>query len=153
AVHLFRPPLSRERLSRRLAYDHTEIAELVNRVRRIARNPPNVRTMPRAATGIVLPLMARSHDHGAPQHTSTLASPTLTRDLLARYLAGDLDAERKLFERHRQALIAKARSARQLRAVERDVTAEDVVQEVMWRVLSSGMLRTFEDRGRGSLEA
>jgi RNA polymerase sigma factor (sigma-70 family) len=79
--------------------------------------------------------------------------PTLTRELLARYLAGDFVAETKLFERHRAALLAKARNHPRLRAVERDVTAEDVVQEVLWRVLSSGMLRSFEDRGRGSLEA
>jgi len=40
-----------------------------------------------------------------------------------------------------------------MRAIEREVAAEDVVQEVFWRALASGMLRRFEDRGHGSLEA
>lgn len=91
-----------------------------------------------------------------PQYRSpgrSADSPTLTRDLLARYLAGDFEAEAKLFERYRAALVQKAVRHPRMRAVAREVAAEDVVQEVMWRVLSSRMLGAFEDRGRGSLEA
>lgn len=81
------------------------------------------------------------------------SSPTLTRDLLARYLCGDHEAERSLFDRHRALLLRKARGHRLLRPIARQVLAEDIVQEVFWRALSSGMLRGFEDRGRGSLAA
>jgi RNA polymerase sigma factor (sigma-70 family) len=39
-----------------------------------------------------------------------------------------------------------------MRPIARHVSAEDVVQEVLWRALSSGLLREFEDNGSGSLE-
>lgn len=97
--------------------------------------------------------MPNSHGFTPEGSASDRSPPTLTRELLARYLAGDRDAECKLFERYREALVAKARAARQMKAIEREVQPDDVVQEVLWRVLSSGMLRNFEDRGRGSLEA
>lgn len=40
-----------------------------------------------------------------------------------------------------------------MRPLQRTCTAEDAVQEVFRRALQSGLLRDFEDRGRGSLEA
>lgn len=82
-----------------------------------------------------------------------MAHTTLTRDLLARMLAGDFDAERRLFEHHRAVLLEKARRHPSLRRLRHRVAAEDVVQEVFWRALSARLFARFEDRGRGSLEA
>jgi RNA polymerase sigma factor (sigma-70 family) len=79
-------------------------------------------------------------------------SETLTRELLERYRAGDFRAERRLFDRFRDLLISRAGSHSLLRLHARQVSPEDVVQEVMWRALSSGLLQRFEDRGQGSLE-
>ena len=81
------------------------------------------------------------------------SAPTLTRELLSRYLAGNLAAETRLFERARAALVVRARGHSRMKPIARHVTAEDAVQEVLWRALSSGMLSRFEDRGPGSLEA
>jgi RNA polymerase sigma factor (sigma-70 family) len=77
------------------------------------------------------------------------AFPTLTRELLVRYLAGSYEAERRLFERMRPGLLQRARRHRLPPSLE----PEDAVQEAFWRVLSSGLLSRFEDRGPGSLEA
>jgi RNA polymerase sigma factor (sigma-70 family) len=77
---------------------------------------------------------------------------TLTRELLVRYRAGDLRAERRLFERFRDVLLVRARANSLFRTHGRHVSAEDVVQEVFWRAVSSGLLQRFEDRGSGSLE-
>jgi RNA polymerase sigma factor (sigma-70 family) len=79
-------------------------------------------------------------------------SDTLTRELLARYRAGDLRAERRLFERFRDVLLTRARANSLFRTHARHVSSEDVVQEVFWRAVSSGLLQRFEDRGSGSLE-
>src|SRR5882672_1656625 len=79
-------------------------------------------------------------------------SETLTRELLARYRAGDLRAERRLFDRFRGVLLARASANSLFRTHARHVSSEDVVQEVFWRAVSSGLLQRFEDRGSGSLE-
>ena len=77
--------------------------------------------------------------------------PTLTRELLERYLSGDRESEARLFEGHRDDLVRRVRSASWMSGLRGLVTPEDLVQEVFVRALSSGMLRDFEDRGRGSL--
>lgn len=82
---------------------------------------------------------------GLPSH------PTLTRELLARYLAGDLEAERRLFERYRPHLLQRVRAHRNYRALSRRFEPEDMVHEVFLRALSRGTFDTFEDRGQGSL--
>jgi RNA polymerase sigma factor (sigma-70 family) len=97
--------------------------------------------------------MSGSHRNDGEARPSDDAQPTLTKELLARYLAGDFAAEERLFSRFRTALLERARRHPRLRPLARDCTAEDVVQEVFRRALASGMLRDFEDRGRGSLEA
>lgn len=74
-----------------------------------------------------------------------------TRDLLPRYLAGDEAAGRSLFERHRGALLHRARCHRLLGALKGELSAEDVVHETLARALSGGFLDRFEDRGPGSL--
>lgn len=90
---------------------------------------------------------------GAGEGEARHAPPTLTKELLARYLAGDLDAERRLFELRRAELVERARRHRGLRALRERTAAEDAVQEVFWRALSSGLFARFEDRGPGSLDA
>jgi hypothetical protein len=80
----------------------------------------------------------RDHE-GKPRGAS--GQPTLTRELLERYRAGDFEAERELFERFRGELLARTRSHPRMRPIAREVTPEDVVQEVFWRVLSGGLLR------------
>lgn len=77
--------------------------------------------------------------------------PPPTRDQLAAWLAGDAEAERALFGRHRAELLARAQSHRLTRRLRGQVTAEDMVDEVFLRALSSGLLQRFEDRGKGSL--
>lgn len=79
--------------------------------------------------------------------------PTLTKELLAAYLGGDRDAEIRLFARAHGALIQRARRHPHMRAVSHTCMPEDVVQEVFRRALASGLLRSFEDRGRGSLDS
>lgn len=78
---------------------------------------------------------------------------TVTRDLLERYLAGDRESERRLFERHRELLVTRARGHRAMAPLRYQCTAEDAVDEVFLRALSSGALSRFEDRGRGSLQS
>jgi RNA polymerase sigma factor (sigma-70 family) len=92
-----------------------------------------------------------SHSRG--DRSSRDDTPTLTKELLALYLRGDTSAERRLFERSRSALVERARRHPRMRAAARTCSPEDVVQEVFRRALVSGMLRSFEDRGRGSLDA
>jgi len=77
--------------------------------------------------------------------------PPPTRDQLAAWLAGDAEAARALFGRHRQELLSRAQSHRLMRRLKNHVTAEDMVDEVFLRALSSGLLQRFEDRGKGSL--
>lgn len=77
--------------------------------------------------------------------------PTRTSLLLERYLSGDRESERRLFGRHREVLLTRARSAHWMSGVSRVATPEDLVQETFLRALSAGMLRRFEDRGSGSL--
>lgn len=84
-------------------------------------------------------------DEGAP--------PTRTGVLLARYLTGDRAAGERLFSRFRATLLARARAHPLMRPLAGDCSPEDVVHEVFWRALASGLLRDFEDRGHGSLEA
>ncbi len=84
---------------------------------------------------------------------TVMTETTLTRELLERLLAGDLDAERRLFEAHRERLLAGARRHSLFRRLRSLVSADDVVQEVLWRSLSSRLLSRFEDRGRGSLDS
>jgi RNA polymerase sigma factor (sigma-70 family) len=97
--------------------------------------------------------MSGSQRNDREEPPSDGAQPTLTKELLARYLAGDFAAEERLFSRFRTALLERARRHPRLRPLARDCTAEDVVQEVFRRVLASGLLNAFEDRGRGTLEA
>jgi RNA polymerase sigma factor (sigma-70 family) len=78
-------------------------------------------------------------------------SPPPTREQLAAWLAGDAEAARGLFARHRDELLARAQAHRLMRPLRRQVTPEDVVDEVFLRALSSGLFRRFEDRGKGSL--
>lgn len=96
-------------------------------------------------------------NRGVPQdprgERGPVTSPTVTRELLTRYLAGDHDAERRLFDRFRASLLRRASGHRLMRPIAGRVSAEDIVQEVFWRALSSGMLQDFDDRGRGSLAA
>ena len=72
-----------------------------------------------------------------------------TAKLVERALAGDREAERLLFEPHLEWLIAKARRHPSTREVERrsSWTPEDLAQEVVRRMLDSGLLTRFEDRG------
>ncbi len=91
------------------------------------------------------------HSPGEPPERDEL--PTLTKELLALYLRGDGAAEVSLFERFRSALVERARRHPRMRPLQRACTPEDVAQEVFRRALASGLLRTFEDRGRGSLDA
>ena len=79
--------------------------------------------------------------------------PTLTGEILARYLKGDFAAEQALFSRFNATLLARARRYPQIKSLPRTHTPDDVVQEVFQRALAAGLLRNFEDRGRGSLEA
>jgi RNA polymerase sigma factor (sigma-70 family) len=71
--------------------------------------------------------------------------------LLSRFHSGDVDAERKLFERHRSELLERATSHRLMRYLRRHITAEDAVDEVFVRALSSGLFTDLQDNGRGSL--
>src|SRR5262245_22188671 len=77
--------------------------------------------------------------------------PPPTRAQLAAWLAGDAEAARALFSRHRDELLARAQSHRLMRRLKGHVTAEDMVAEVFLRALSSGLLQRFEVRGKGSL--
>jgi len=77
--------------------------------------------------------------------------PPPTREQLAAWLAGDAEAARALFARHRDELLTRAQAHRLMRSLRRHVTPEDVVDEVFLRALSSGLLTRFEDRGKGSL--
>ncbi|MCC7011380.1 MAG: sigma-70 family RNA polymerase sigma factor [Planctomycetes bacterium] len=88
-----------------------------------------------------------------PQLDPALDSSTRTRDLLDRYLAGDAEAERRMFARLHARLIERAKRSRLMRPVAHAHTPEDVVQMVFESVLKRGMLKHFEDRGRGSLAA
>ena len=74
-----------------------------------------------------------------------------TREQLAAWLAGDAEAARSLFARHRAELLERVQGHRLMRLLRRHVTDEDIVDEVFLRALSSGLLARFEDRGRGSL--
>ena len=76
-----------------------------------------------------------------------------TLDLLVRCRNGDADAKEQLFSRLRGTLLARARRHRLMRALARDLPREDVVHEVIRRVIASELLRKFEYRGRGSLDA
>lgn len=76
---------------------------------------------------------------------------TLTRELIARFLAGDRGAELRLFEKQRAHLLERARTHRLMEQLKKRCTPEDVVSEVFLRVMASGALASFEDRGRGSL--
>lgn len=80
-----------------------------------------------------------------------LHEPPRTRELLARYLRGESSAERELFERHRAELVDAARRHPLMPALASSATPEDLVGDCLVRVLGSGALRRFEDRGRGSL--
>lgn len=77
----------------------------------------------------------------------------LTREVLSKYLGGDAGAGESLFSRFRTILLDRARRHSRMHPIQREVTPEDVVQEVFQRALASGLLARFEDRGRGSLEA
>lgn len=92
-----------------------------------------------------------SRSPGSPQGPHD--PPTLTKELLAAYLGGDHEAELRLFARTHRTLIEHTRRHPRMRAVSRACAPEDVVQEVLRRALASGMLRSFDDRGRGSLDA
>ncbi len=76
---------------------------------------------------------------------------TTTRTLIEKYLSGDRESERQLFEAHRSELVARVGSSQWMSGLSAHVTPEDLVDEVFLRALSSGFLRHFEDRGRGSL--
>lgn len=79
---------------------------------------------------------------------------TRTGVLLGRMLSGDLDAQRRLFDQHRGALLSRARchpAAGLLRA--RQVSDEDILQETWLRALEAGLLTSFHDRGPGALAA
>ena len=79
-------------------------------------------------------------------------STILTKELLALYRRGDTEAERRVFETHRNMLLEEATRHRLMRFLKRFSTPEDVVDEVLLRALSSGLLTDrFQDRGRGSL--
>lgn len=80
------------------------------------------------------------------------ASVTRTATLLRLMLAGDLPAQRRLFERHRPMLAARAARSAAMGVLRRHVSAEDLVGEVYLRALESGCLLRFEDRGPGSLD-
>ncbi len=77
--------------------------------------------------------------------------PPPTREQLAAWLAGDAEAARALFARHRAELLERAQAHRLTRRLRDHVTPEDMVDEVFLRALSSGLLHRFEDRGQGSL--
>jgi RNA polymerase sigma factor (sigma-70 family) len=97
--------------------------------------------------------MVRSRSHDADDQPGDDSRPTLTKQLLARYLAGDFAAEERLFARFRATLLERARRHPRMRPIARAHEPDDVVNEVFGRALASGMLRQFEDRGHGSLEA
>lgn len=86
--------------------------------------------------------------HGAESERRT----ELTRELLALYVSGDSQAERRLFESHRARLVRQAASDARMRFLRSFTGEEDLVNETLMRALRSGLLGTrFEDRGRGSL--
>lgn len=74
-----------------------------------------------------------------------------TAPLLAGYLAGDRDAARRFFERFRAELVARAERHPLLPALGPTVSAEDVAQEVLYRVTSSRSFERFVDHGSGSV--
>ncbi len=74
-----------------------------------------------------------------------------TRELLEGYLLGNREAERKLFELHRQRLVERVQQEHWMAGLAKYVTPEDLVGEVFLRALSSGVLQDLDDRGRGSL--
>jgi RNA polymerase sigma factor (sigma-70 family) len=80
-----------------------------------------------------------------------MSSFALTQELLERYHSGDLEAEEQLFARYRELLLKKAAGHPITERLAPAVSPEDVVQEVFWRALSAGILKTFENRGRGAL--
>jgi RNA polymerase sigma factor (sigma-70 family) len=76
---------------------------------------------------------------------------TRTHDRLARYLTGDHEAERRLFEAQRAELSRRASSSSWMAGLSAHVTPEDLVDEVFLRVLESGLLRSFHDPRPGAL--
>lgn len=74
-----------------------------------------------------------------------------TKQLLQAYLSGTGQAQGELFERHRGQLLKFASEHAHMRGLRRHTSAEEVVSEAFLRALSSNLLRSFEDRGPGSL--
>lgn len=78
--------------------------------------------------------------------------PTRTHRLLDRWRMGDREAERRLFERHRSALMERVVRATWMRGLHKWSTPEDLVDEVFLRALASGLLSSFQDPDKGALE-
>lgn len=76
---------------------------------------------------------------------------TRTQDRLARYLTGDREAERRLFESQRAELVRRAAGSPWMPGLAAHVTPEDLVDEVFLLVLRKGLLRTFQDPRPGAL--
>lgn len=71
--------------------------------------------------------------------------------LLELALAGDRDAERKLMENLRDALVRQARRHPLASRSAPFASTEDLADETFVRIFSSGALASFEDRGKGAL--
>jgi RNA polymerase sigma factor (sigma-70 family) len=82
---------------------------------------------------------------------STEAVIARTQRLLQQYLAGDKEAERRLFETLASQLGDEVRSNRGWKKIRRRVAVEEVVGEVWRRLLAADALRKFEYQGPGSL--
>jgi len=75
-----------------------------------------------------------------------------TRERLEAALAGDREAERRLFDEHRAWLVEQARRERSVALLRPHVSLDDLVHEVFVRVLTTKALEgRFQDRGTGSL--
>ena len=66
--------------------------------------------------------------------SSSDTRPTLTRELLERYLSGDGESEYRLFESHRAELMSRVASAHWMGGLRKHVAAEDLVHEVVERL-------------------
>lgn len=92
------------------------------------------------------------HSHPASDSGEPDPELTLTHKLIARYLEGDRVAEHGLFKKHSELLLNRARAHPWMSGLRAHLSPEDVVDEVFLRALSSGLLREFDARSRGSLK-
>lgn len=87
----------------------------------------------------------RGEEGSAPPGT------TLTGRLLSAYLAGDREAERRVFEAHSAWLVRQAKGHRRAAGLRKHVALEDLVDEVFLRTLTSGKLAELAELESGAL--